>query len=39
VLRGGSWSYAPQILRSAIRSRYSPDGRNYITGFRIARTF
>jgi formylglycine-generating enzyme required for sulfatase activity len=39
VLRGGSWSIAPQFLRSAYRNRNAPDGRNFITGFRIARTF
>ncbi len=39
VLRGGSWNYAPQILRSAFRSGDSPDYRNYYAGFRIARIF
>ena len=37
VLRGGSWCYDPQYLRSAYRN-YVPDYRfNYI-GFRVART-
>jgi formylglycine-generating enzyme required for sulfatase activity len=39
VLRGGSWSDAPQLLRSAFRLRGAPDYRNFNTGFRIARTF
>ncbi len=39
VLRGGSWSSAPQILRSAVRNWYPPVARNGSTGFRIARTF
>jgi formylglycine-generating enzyme required for sulfatase activity len=39
VLRGGSWVDSPLILRSSFRSRFAPVYRNYITGFRIARTF
>ncbi len=38
VLRGGSWFYGPINSRSAIRSRVSPDSRNYVTGFRVSRT-
>ncbi|MEL6475577.1 MAG: SUMF1/EgtB/PvdO family nonheme iron enzyme [Pseudomonadota bacterium] len=38
VLRGGSWNYAPQVLRSANRSRSSVDYRNNYIGFRLART-
>ena len=38
VLRGGSWNDDPQILRSAFRFRLRPDDRNYIGGFRVART-
>ena len=39
VLRGGSWNGDPAGLRSAIRSRFTPDLRlNYI-GLRLARTF
>ncbi len=38
VLRGGSWSYQPQFLRSAIRVRYRSDGRIRLSGFRLART-
>ncbi len=38
VLRGGSWSYSPDFLRSANRSRYSTSYRNYNFGFRITRT-
>lgn len=39
VLRGGSWDYNPQYLRSANRVRFTPDFRNFNSGFRIARTF
>ncbi|WP_416222166.1 formylglycine-generating enzyme family protein [Sphaerotilus sp.] len=39
VLRGGSWNDDPGILRSANRDGGAPGGRNYGTGFRIARTF
>jgi formylglycine-generating enzyme required for sulfatase activity len=38
VLRGGSWSGAPQGLRSANRYGDAPDVRNSDAGFRIART-
>jgi formylglycine-generating enzyme required for sulfatase activity len=40
VLRGGSWSSGPQLLRSAYRRReYSnPDYRDSAFGFRVART-
>ena len=38
VLRGGSWFYAPQSLRSASRSWISPSFRGFGTGFRVART-
>ncbi len=38
VLRGGSWYRNPRIIRSAIRSRFRPDGRIYSVGFRVART-
>jgi hypothetical protein len=38
VLRGGSWSYDPDDLRSAIRLGYRPTLRNLNIGFRIART-
>ena len=37
VARGGSWYYAPDVLRSASRERYSTDVRNNNGGFRIAR--
>jgi formylglycine-generating enzyme required for sulfatase activity len=39
VLRGGSWNYSPQVLRSAFRGRNRPVDRDYDAGFRIARTF
>ena len=38
VLRGGSWVSGPGNLRSALRSRYTSGNRNYINGFRVART-
>ena len=39
VLRGGSFNYViPQDLRSANRVRYSPEFRDFFTGFRVART-
>jgi formylglycine-generating enzyme required for sulfatase activity len=38
VLRGGSWNYAPQFLRSANRYRYAPVDRKVELGFRVATT-
>ena len=38
VLRGGSWSYGPEWLRSAARRGGDPRGRFNIVGFRLART-
>ena len=38
VLRGGSWDGIPAYLRSAIRSRNTPDIRNIYLSFRVART-
>ena len=38
VLRGGSWNALPDLLRSAYRFKYYADGRNYLFGFRVART-
>ena len=37
VCRGGSWYYNASYLRSAYRNHYSPDFRNDILGFRVAR--
>ncbi len=37
VARGGSWYYAPDVLRSASRERYPTDVRNNNGGFRVAR--
>jgi formylglycine-generating enzyme required for sulfatase activity len=37
VLRGGSWDYDPDWLRSAYRSGSTPDYRNYNFGFRLSR--
>jgi formylglycine-generating enzyme required for sulfatase activity len=37
VVRGGSWKYDPQLLRSANRIRIAPDGANLNLGFRLAR--
>lgn len=36
VLRGGSWSNEPQIVRSAYRLRYGPMNRYAYFGFRCA---
>ena len=38
VLRGGSWDIIPAYLRSAFRYWYTPDFRDYDSGFRLART-
>jgi formylglycine-generating enzyme required for sulfatase activity len=38
ILRGGSWSDPPQRLRSAARIAGPPGVRDYIVGFRVART-
>jgi formylglycine-generating enzyme required for sulfatase activity len=38
VVRGGSWRYNPQDLRSASRNRNPSDGRSNNLGFRVART-
>ena len=38
VLRGGSWVNFPAFLRSANRSRDTPDNRNGSGGLRLART-
>jgi formylglycine-generating enzyme required for sulfatase activity len=38
VLRGGSWFYNPQVLRSAVRYWIRPDYRSGSFGFRVART-
>ena len=38
VLRGGSWYYSPNDLRSAGRSRATSVFRYYYNGFRLART-
>ena len=37
VLRGGSWLYFPNYLRSAFRLYYSPDYRYNFIGFRLSR--
>jgi formylglycine-generating enzyme required for sulfatase activity len=38
VLRGGSWSANPQMVRSANRYWRPPDSRDDYFGFRVART-
>ena len=38
VLRGGSWDSGPDVLRSALRNRYSAGNRLNGNGFRLART-
>jgi formylglycine-generating enzyme required for sulfatase activity len=37
-LRGGSWDYPPENLRSAARAWFHPDERDGSIGFRLART-
>jgi formylglycine-generating enzyme required for sulfatase activity/serine/threonine protein kinase len=39
VLRGGSFNAPTSIVRSAFRVITQPDNRNYIVGFRPARTY
>jgi len=36
VVRGGSWSYVPENLRSAYRTRTDADFRFDFLGFRLA---
>jgi formylglycine-generating enzyme required for sulfatase activity/GTPase SAR1 family protein len=38
VLRGGSWSLFQLLARCAYRFRNDPDGRDFLYGFRCART-
>jgi len=38
VLRGGSWNYVPQFVRTASRMRYGAEGSSDDIGFRLART-
>ena len=38
VLRGGSWNYFDDFCRVSNRNYSSPDNRNYLIGFRVART-
>ena len=38
VLRGGSWNFDPNDLRSAFRNNDVPDGQYNCVGFRVART-
>jgi formylglycine-generating enzyme required for sulfatase activity len=38
VVRGGSWSSVPRMLRSAARNRFAADRRDVNLGFRVART-
>ena len=38
VLRGGSWNYNPDFLRSANRNWSTTGNRSYNNGFRLART-
>jgi len=37
LVRGGSWNYNEQYLRSAYRLSNVPSSRNYVIGFRLAR--
>ncbi|MFQ5631384.1 MAG: formylglycine-generating enzyme family protein, partial [bacterium] len=34
VLRGGSWTYNPNVMRCADRDRIGPNGRDFYFGFR-----
>ena len=38
ILRGGSWNYYPQLLRSAYRYATAPEVRLDIVGLRVARS-
>ncbi len=38
VNRGGSWLYAPRLLRCSIRNNYVPSNRYRDMGFRLLRT-
>ncbi len=38
VVRGGSWAYPTQYIRTAFRHNYTPGGRTNDVGFRLART-
>ena len=38
VLRGGSWFNSPSDIRAAFRIRVATGGRDYSSGFRVART-
>ncbi len=38
VMRGGNWIVAPFYCRSAKRMQYVPLGRNFVHGFRLARS-
>jgi formylglycine-generating enzyme required for sulfatase activity len=38
ILRGGSWNYFPQLLRSAYRYATAPGVRLDVAGFRVARS-
>jgi len=38
ILRGGSWSYYPQLLRSAYRYATAPEVRLDMVGLRVARS-
>jgi hypothetical protein len=37
VVRGGSWSYGAQLVRSAYRDHYTPSDRSNDLGFRLVR--
>jgi formylglycine-generating enzyme required for sulfatase activity len=38
VVRGGSWNYGPDSLRSASRNGFGPLSRGYLVGIRVARS-
>jgi formylglycine-generating enzyme required for sulfatase activity len=36
VLRGGSWSSSPRVLRAALRTEFGAENRDYSDGLRVA---
>ena len=38
VLRGGTWVNLSRIARLSLRNRNNPDFRNFVLGFRLARS-
>jgi formylglycine-generating enzyme required for sulfatase activity len=38
VVRGGSWLYVPEFLRTSFRFNADPSGKQFGYGFRCAKT-